>query len=185
MSDAPSEAPTRPGRRLDRGASLYLALVWAVAPIILIFWVLPPAEGEAGTDAGARYLFAQRVGPLLLAIGEATRAAAAMMMLAAGDGRQRLLAHTGIVAVAALVGLAVAPGAWLGLLALAALLVRQAAAAQALREPLAGVAAIACLGFGIATELGGETAIIITFAALGGLVALAEILHTVERSPRA
>ena len=91
MSDAPSEAPTRPGRRLDRGASLYLALVWAVAPIILIFWVLPPA----------------------------------------------------------------------------------------------GVAAIACLGFGIATELGGETAIIITFAALGGLVALAEILHTVERSPRA
>ncbi|MCC6622747.1 MAG: hypothetical protein IT385_15910 [Deltaproteobacteria bacterium] len=180
---APVLSSAPPGRRLGQGASLYLALVWTAAPLILIFWVLPPAEGEAGTDAAARYTFAQRIGPLLVAIGEAARAAAAMMQLAAGDARQRILAHTGVVVVAAMVGLAIAPGPWLGLLALAGLCVRQAAAAQALREPLAGVAAVACLAFGVAAELGGATPIVITVAALGGLTALAEVLHLVRRAP--
>lgn len=182
---ADTPVDTRPGRRLGQGASLYLALVWTLAPLVLVLWVLPPSDAEAGGDAAARYTFAQRIGPLLVAIGEAARAASAMMQLAAGDGRQRVLAHTGVVVVAAMVGLAVAPGPWLGLLALAGLCVRQAAAAQALREPFAGVAALACLAFGVAAELGGETAIVIAFAVVGGATALAEVLHLVARGGRA
>jgi len=169
-----------PGSRLDAGASLYLALLWILAPIALVFWVLPSGN-ESDADAAGRYLLVQRVGPLLLAIGEAARAAAAGMKLAAGDGRQRAGLHTGIVAAATCVGLAVLPGPWLGLLTLVALSVRQAAVAHALREPLAWGAALGILCFGVASEAGGQSAILIMFAIAGLLVAASEILHTVLR----
>ena len=170
-----------PGRRLGRGASLYLGLVWLLAPLVLMLWVLP--SGDEGGDVAARYIVAQRLGPLLVGFGEAMRAAAALMGLAAGDARQRPLAHVGVLTTVVLVAMAIAPGPWLGLLALLALMIRQAAAAQLLREPAAWLAALGCLAFGVACEVGDTTTILVAFGTLAALVVLAEILHTLARRP--
>ncbi|MFO0751477.1 MAG: hypothetical protein U1F43_38285 [Myxococcota bacterium] len=151
-------------------------------PLAYAFWVLPPADAPPGDDDLARMLLAVRLGPLLLALGEAARAASTFMRLAAGlaEPTERALAHVGVVAAGVLVALALAPSPLLGLLALAILGARHAAAAELLKEPVAWAAALALIAFGAACEAGGEGLVLGGFIALGAIAALTEVIHAVR-----